>query len=67
MKVEYLSVVDVSNAFCVYLGGGRDDMDLFTIMVNVYYNRIIPIDDGQAGDKVYAHCLPRSVRDIVRL
>ena len=44
METEDLSVVDVSDAICIDIRGGGKDVDLFAVMVNVYYNGIVLTD-----------------------
>jgi len=50
MQAEDLLVVDVGDSFCVNIQGCGDDMHLFTIMVNIYRDRIIPFDFREASD-----------------
>jgi hypothetical protein len=67
VEAEDFSVVDICNAFCVDLRGGRDDMYLLAVMVSVYDNCIVPFNRGEAGDEVDPYCLPWALWDLVRL
>jgi hypothetical protein len=44
VEAEYLAVVDIRYPFRIDLRSGRQNVYLFTIMVNINYNSIVPFD-----------------------
>ena len=42
-------------------------MHLFTIMINIHHNGVIPFDKREISDEVHINCLPEAFWNVVRL
>jgi hypothetical protein len=67
VKAENLSIVDVRNTFRIDVRGCREDMDLFTVMVNVHHYCIVPSNLRQSRDQIDAYRLPWAFGYVVGL
>jgi hypothetical protein len=67
VKAEDLSIVDVHDTFHVNIQGGGEDMDLFTVMVNVHHYCVIPSNLRQSHDQVDTYHLPWAFGYVVGL
>ena len=67
VKLEDLAVVDVGNTFCSHVCGSRQDVDLLAVVVGIDDDRIEASYQWKTRHQVDSHCLPGTLRYIVRL
>ena len=67
IKLEDFVVVNICDTFCIYTWGGWENVHLFTVMINIHHNGIIPFNKGETSNEIHTNCLPGAFWNVVRL
>jgi len=66
MESKNLLVVNIRDPFGINLRGSGDDVYLFTIVVDVHSDCVIPSNWGQSSDQIHTNRLPWAIRSLLR-